>query len=371
MHIPPHAVSESDRLLARPVEFGATALGKSGLACWHDWQDSKITAHDGRVAPRHPVVEHILDRPHSASSLKKLLTDPIGYLWSYAFGWEEPEEIVEPITLDRLNFGNLVHQILAITVRALEAKGGFCRASSKSVEKAVTAAAEEAAASWELEMPIPPRLVWRGTLESACKVALAALQIKEDPLPEQRTWAEVPFGRDWEEPEGGKNPWDPVSPVTVADLGIRINGRIDRVDVDGDGKRARVTDYKTGRVPRNVEAQTVDGGSELQRCMYLLAVRSLLPKVKTIESRLLYPGSGNGIYPLPDPDNTLQTLATYLRLAMENARRGLTILGKGSESEYNDLSFALPANAKGLYFARKTADRNRLHGKLVELWEIA
>jgi hypothetical protein len=104
--------------------------------------------------------------------------------------------------------------------------------------------------------------------------------------------------------------------------------------------------------------------------MYLLAVRSLLPKVKAIESRLLYPGSGNGIYPLPDSDNTLNTLSAYLRLAMENARNGLTIPGKGSESKYNDLSFALPANAKGLYFARKAADRNRLDGKLVELWEI-
>jgi hypothetical protein len=104
--------------------------------------------------------------------------------------------------------------------------------------------------------------------------------------------------------------------------------------------------------------------------MYLLAVRSLLPKVKTIESRLLYPGSGNGIYPLPDPDKTLKTLSAYLHLAMENARKGLTIPGEGSESEYNDLIFALPANAKGLYFARKAADRNRLHGKLVELWEI-
>jgi hypothetical protein len=371
MHIPPHAVSESDRLLARPVEFGATALGKSGLACWLDWKESKINAHDGRVAPRHSVVEHVLDQPHSASSLKKLLTDPLGFLWSYAFRWEEPEEAVEPITLDRLNFGNLVHDILARAVRSLETKGGFCHASSKSLEKAVTLAAKQASAAWELEMPIPPRLVWKGTLEIARQVALTALQIQEEPLPEQRTWVEVPFGRDWEGRGAGEDLWDPGFPVTIAELGIRINGRIDRVDVDGEGKRARVTDYKTGRVPRNVEAQTIDGGSELQRCLYLLAVRSLLPKVKTIESRLLYPGSGNGIYALPDPDNTLKTLSGYLHLAMENARRGLTIPGKGSESEYNDLSFALPANAKGIYFAQKAADRNRLHGKLVELWEIA
>ena len=353
------------------TDLSKTALGKSGLACWRDWQESKITVHDGMVAPRHPIIEQILDRPHSASSLKKLLTDPLGFLWSYAFRWEEPEEVVEPITLDRLNFGNLVHDILARAVRALEAKGGLCRASSKAMETAVTAAAKDAAASWELEMPIPPRLVWRGTLQRARQIALTALQTKEDPLPEQRTWVEIPFGRNWGEPGAGKDPWDPVSPVPVAELGIRINGRIDRLDLDGDGKCARVTDYKTGRVPRNVETQTIDGGSELQRCMYLLAVRSLLPKVKTIESRLLYPGSGNGIYPLPDPDKTLKTLSAYLRLAMENARKGLTIPGEGSESEYNDLIFALPANAKGLYFARKAADRNRLHGKLVELWEIA
>jgi hypothetical protein len=370
IHIPPHSVSESDRLAARPGEFGKTRLGKSGLACWRDWQDPKITSHDGMVAPRHVIVEQMLNRPHSASSLTKLLTDPLGFLWKYAFMWEEPEEVVEPITLDRMNFGNLVHDILARAVRALEAKGGFCSVAPNALKKAIAAAAKEAAAAWELDRPIPPRLVWRGTVERASEVALAALQVGEEPLPGQRTWVEVPFGRDWVEPDGGENPWDPASPVTVAELGIQIGGRIDRVDLDVDGKRARLTDYKTGRVPGNVESLTINGGSELQRCMYLLAVRSLLPKVKAIESRLLYPGSAKGIYSLPDPDGTLKTLFAYMRLAMENVRKGLTIPGDGSESDYNDLLFALPANAKGLYFTRKAADRDQLHGKLVELWGI-
>jgi hypothetical protein len=370
MHIPRHAASESDRLLARPTEFGMTALGKSGVGCWRDWQESKITRHDGRVAPNHAVVKQVLDRTHSASSLKKLLTDPIGFLWCYAFGWEEPEEAVEPITLDRMTFGDLVHQILALAVRALERNGGFRRNSSASVEKAIKTAAEEAAASWELEMPIPPLLIWRGTLKSACQVALRALQIGEDPLPGQKSWTEVLFGRDYGEPGAEKDPWDPAQPVPIPQLGIQISGRIDRVDLDGESEHARVTDYKTGRVPGKVETLTLDGGSELQRCVYLLAVRALLPQVRTIESRLLYPDSKNGIYPLPDPDNTIQTLTAYLRLAMESAREGLTIPGEGSENDYNDLRFALPANAKGLYFARKAEDRNRLLGKLVELWEV-
>ena len=45
-------------------------------------------------------------------------------------------------------------------------------------------------------MPIGHGLSLEGTLQSACQVALTALQMKEDPLPEQRTWAEIPFGRE-------------------------------------------------------------------------------------------------------------------------------------------------------------------------------
>jgi hypothetical protein len=370
VHIPQHAVSEADRLLARPEEFGVTALGKSGLACWDDWQKPQITPHDGRVSAGHAVVEQVLRRAHSASSLKLLLTDPLGFLWRYAFKWEEPEEAVEPIALDRLNFGTLVHDILARAVRALEATGGLACASSRSKEKAVETAAAEASAEWEANMPVPPRLVWKGTLRKASETALAALEVKEEPLPGQRTWVEVPFGSSLGEAEGGSEPWDRALPVTVAALGIRISGRIDRVDLDGDGRLARVTDYKTGKAPGNLKNMTIDGGKELQRLMYLLAVRNLLPRVKNVESRLLFPGSGSGIFPLPDPDRTLETLFTCVRQALENARQGLTIPGEGTENNYNDLAFALPANAQGLYFERKAEERNRLHGKLVELWEI-
>lgn len=120
--------------------------------------------------------------------------------------WEEPEEVVEPITLDRMNFGNLVHHILARTVRAMEERGGFCSVAPSALKTAVAAAAKEAAVTWELEKPIPPQLVWRGTVAGASEAALAALQVGEEPLPEQRTWVEVPFGRDWVEADGGRIP---------------------------------------------------------------------------------------------------------------------------------------------------------------------
>ena len=115
MHIPPHAVSESDSAACKTLWSSVRRLSANpDLACWHDWQESKITVHDEEVATRQSVVEQILDRPHSGKLLEKTSHRSLGFLWSYAFRWEEPEEVVEPITLDRLNFGNLVHEILAM-----------------------------------------------------------------------------------------------------------------------------------------------------------------------------------------------------------------------------------------------------------------
>ncbi len=55
-----------------------------------------------------------------------------------------------------------------------------------------------------------------------------------------------------------QTPWDPSAPVTIPDTGFHIAGYIDRLDISGDGKRALVRDYKTGRPPKdNIR---LDGG---------------------------------------------------------------------------------------------------------------
>jgi len=61
----------------------------------------------------------------SATSLKLLLRDPIRFVWRYALGWRQPDESEEPLTLDALAFGILVHEIPQIAVSTLEANGGF------------------------------------------------------------------------------------------------------------------------------------------------------------------------------------------------------------------------------------------------------
>ena len=54
--IPAHAMSEQDRLMARPAEFAQTPRARSVATCWLDWDDPDITAHDGQVRADHPVL---------------------------------------------------------------------------------------------------------------------------------------------------------------------------------------------------------------------------------------------------------------------------------------------------------------------------
>jgi len=74
-------------------------------------------------------------------------------------------------------------------------------------------------------------------------------------------------------PEGGQVPF------VVDKLSFGVRGRIDRVDVNTDGKRWRVLDYKTGEnanTPRSVHGPRRGGGwKDLQLPLYALLVESL------------------------------------------------------------------------------------------------
>ena len=91
-----------------------------------------------------------------------------------------------------------------------------------------------------------------------------------------------------------------------------------------DMKNARVIDYKTGRLNRNMADVVVKGGSELQRCLYAFAVKSLLGTEVKVEAALLYPGVTEGeqaLFPLSDVDAVLDRLATAIKLARRQSYR--------------------------------------------------
>ena len=362
---PAHAFSETDRLMARPQEFAADTQAVSAQGCWRDWRQIEITSHDGLVRADHPLILAILGRTQSASSLRRLLRNPLSFVWVYAFGWREPQSSAEPLVLDALGIGDLVHLVLDQALRDLETGGGLAAADAQTLEAAVARAAQAVAADWESERPVPPAVIWGRTLDDARVLASRALSYGDDLLPGARSYGEVPFGGSQPKSDG-QTPWDTSTPVTIPDTGFNIAGYIDRLDIAGDGKRALVRDYKTGRPPRG--DIRLNGGRELQRCLYAFAVKALLGDDVAISASLLYPRDPVDLQ-LDDPEAVLVEITGYLRAARTSLAGGAALPGPDTGGDYDDLAFALPANASATYCKRKMPAATERLGEVAQVWE--
>ncbi|WP_158934080.1 PD-(D/E)XK nuclease family protein [Burkholderia sp. S171] len=363
--IPNHAFSETDRLMARPQEFAHEPQAVSAAICWRDWHRKEITSHDGLVRSDHPLLLAILGRTQSASSLKLLLRSPLGFVWKYGMHMQMPESGADPLVLDALSMGDLVHTMLEVALQKLEAAGGLANADDKQIATAVRDAAGEVTGAWESERAVPPAVIWRRTLDEASVLTTRALTYGDERLTDARSYGEVAFGGASSK-SATVGPWDPTTAVEIPDTGFRIAGYIDRLDLSGDGKRALVRDYKTGRPPK--DNISLDGGRELQRCLYAFAVKALLGADVSISASLLYPRDEIDLQ-LADPEATLVEITGYLQTARANLTAGNALIGPDTGGTYDDLAFALPANAGVTYCKRKLSAATEIFGSAVQVWE--
>ena len=189
-------------------------------------------------------------------------------------------------------------------------------------------------------------------------------------MPGQTSWTEVPFGVP-DSKSRNDLPWDPIEPVEIPNTGIIIQGYIDRLDLSGDKRRARVIDYKTGRLNKKMADVVVDGGSELQRCLYAFAVRTLLDQKVDVEASLLYPRAPRGeqaLFPLSDVDAVLTSLCARHRSCPYEYRERLALPGIDAGDDYNDLPSRLPANARLPISTQAPLAEQRL-GEATKIWE--
>ncbi|RUW00686.1 PD-(D/E)XK nuclease family protein, partial [Mesorhizobium sp. M1A.F.Ca.IN.022.05.2.1] len=130
-------------------------------------------------------------------------------------------------------------------------------------------------------------MLWLDTIEEARRRAHRGLTIDERFGQGTRSFSEVPFGNP-QSPAERIDPWDQRQEVVIGQSGIRLKGRIDRVDVKADRRGVRMSDYKTGLTPRNIRDVILDGGAEVQRALYAITIRQLIPEANTIITRLVY-----------------------------------------------------------------------------------
>lgn len=360
---PDHAFSEADRLLARPSEARDRPALSLARAAWRGWLSPDVTAWDGQVPAGDPVVRAALGREQSATSLRRLLRDPLGFVWRYALGWRPAEAHADVLALDRAEFGELVHELLRRTVSRLEPTPGLNRATAAELAAAIEASAAEAAALWPAERPVPPSLLWAHTVDEAARMALAGLAHDQGLQPGTRSWSEVSFGTDGRIVE----PWTQAGPVELG--GLQIGGRIDRLDLRGDGAAARVTDYKTGAVPKAMARVILGGGTELQRVIYAAAVRRQAPEVRRVVSRLVYLRGGPAEDALDGDvlDQAITDAARFIETAAAGLAAGAAVPGPDARETFNPMRLALPADLDG-HQRRKARALAAAAGELPGYW---
>ncbi|WP_457281011.1 PD-(D/E)XK nuclease family protein [Polaromonas sp. P5_D5] len=305
----------------------------------------------------------VLQRLQSASSLSLLLRNPLGFVWKYGLRLKTPQSAAEPLVLDALDFGNLVHEVLDVALQRLMANAQ--RGGAADMPAAVRAAVHQVSTSWEALRSIPPRLLWRHTLLEVEQLALYAMGATQTNVEAWRSFSEIPFGGAVLRTDAPL-PWDAAAAVEIPTTGFQISGYIDRLDIDADTQLARVYDYKTGKVPK--DAIVFNKGQELQRCLYAFAVRELLGANVQISAALLYLRAQQQLS-LDDTPSALAQLQTFLVTARANLVSGGAVPGVAAGGDYDDLAFALPSNAGSSYCVRKMPAVLQRLGAATEVWE--
>lgn len=363
---PPSSPASLTELQAvRKDDFAESPQGSRASACWRAWHSRELTAYDGLVDAGDPAVKEAVAKAQSATSLRLMLSDPLGYVWKYCLGFSVPDTDDGLIGMSPRLFGSLLHETLRIAVDALDGpKGpGLGSADGQAVRFQVHKAAMTVKAKMETSQPVPPKLLWKGAVAKVEELAVDALTAYV-PLEGQKSYAEVPFGGARDPSETRPRPWNCQQDVFIPGTRIRVQGVIDRLDFSGDGRVARVIDYKTGKESNH---GLIDGGQEIQRPLYAVAVKALTEGVEQVSSSLHYVATG-GIHENEEIDRAVSLVSEAALNAVAGLENGKAIPGP-ADLATREFIFAMPANYLQ-YLERKAVALEEARGPTADVWGV-
>jgi ATP-dependent helicase/DNAse subunit B len=209
----------------------------------------------------------------SATSLEEYATCPFRFFMHHVLGLEpveEPEEVLELSPLDR---GQLYHAVLEDFLTEQKAEGSALSLQSRD---ALFRTSERLVESgpWSLLAYGGARLLVLRELETDLALWLADELHDDSGLVPSHF--EVRFGGEIRNRDDADlSTEDGVPFDALGGVHVEFGGRIDRIDVSRDGRRARVIDYKSGKHPGR-KKRVIYRGKRLQLPIYLMAARMML-----------------------------------------------------------------------------------------------
>jgi len=235
--------------------------------------------HAGGIpAERIPELRAALPEEWTPSQLETFANCPFQLFLGEVVGLPEPQ--AAGLDIDPRDEGRLLHAVLERVLAARLARGQGPLAGTAEEREEARAAAAEVFARFEAEGRVGAPVLWparRSALLARLERVLAAEARSADGL----------APRLLEHRFGGASGRPPLV-LRDGDEEVRLRGRIDRVDADGE--RLLVIDYKNGRDPRAAAAQLSEealGVTSFQAPAYVMAAARELPGRRELAASFL------------------------------------------------------------------------------------
>lgn len=338
------------------------------------WAPRTLTPYDGVLGRPVPLPETF-----AATQLETYATCPFRYFGERVLGVREIEEPEEVETLAPLDRGALIHEILEAFLRHLaqdrllpfrpEAQAEYTRRLHEAARRAIRRFEREGAVGYAFMWQVEQRRILTD-LETFLNLELTDSSDFTPILFEAR------FGpTPWGPPPEGSMP-HPVA-IPVGRRTLRLTGYIDRIDVDSGG-RARVIDYKTGKVHDLQKDDRLEGGTALQLPLYIRAADAILEhlgiRARTVEAQYYHATGRGGFRRVRFTREALEAraadLTAILETTVEGIAAGLFPQRPGKGGEHCRWCAFKPVCGQGRVTLAERKEGDPVAGRLRAMWEI-
>ncbi|MCA9754794.1 MAG: PD-(D/E)XK nuclease family protein [Candidatus Eisenbacteria bacterium] len=252
-------------------------LARSLRTRYARWARGKWTHWDGMVRATERTAPYLArqslsERAYSVTALQKFAVCPYRFFLSAVHRLEPREEVSQPIQMEPLTRGSLIHETQAHTLRLLRSQGELPIQDLSGATAVLDRVLTEVAGRYEDDLAPAIDRVW----EDEVAGIRADMRIWLGKLAESaRDWTPELFELAFGLPTGDDFDDASVRQPVELDRKWKLHGAIDLIERSRDGERLRVTDHKTGR-DLSREVVYLGGGEILQPVLYSLAAEAIL-----------------------------------------------------------------------------------------------